>query len=1101
MSLVNRAANGEIFMQSDYLGLAINAQGTIGSRYNAPSGFYTDASHGYIRLGIYADSDGFGVGKDTGMRDAVLPGTAIETFSIGFKKAGVTEVWTNSGLDGRRDITGTATNTSTASAAQATWTGATDTKLGVKQVVTLTEDGKYAMFEVTLTNNTGANLTDLRYLRSIDPDMNPDSYSTNNTIVSQGKGGSLVTAGGSPTGEKLFLYANDDRASVSIYGFENFTPFDGNVLKILAAGTSKSADVSLNLNFNIGDLAAGQSTKLTFYLGMTNDLSGTIDAIKTGAPPPPPPVDPGPTPTNHAPAATADAFAVDNGKTVAGNVLKNDGDVDGDSLTASVVNGPAHGALKLNADGSFSYTADAGFSGKDSFTYKASDGSLSSNATVTINVNGTPDAVDDSRDINEGTSASGNVLANDTDPDGQNLSATLVSGPSNGTLKLSADGTFNYTPNAGFYGTDSFVYKASDGSLSDQATVTIDINGRPVAVAESFDTVGTAQVSGNVLLNDYDPDGDAIWSGLITDVKHGTLKLNADGTFTYQADAGFVGTDSFVYKAGDFRINSTATVTIVVGATNTAPDAVNDSKTVIAGTAATGNVLANDTDPNGDALSASLVSGPAHGTLTLKANGTYVYTADANYSGADSFVYKASDGKASDNATVTLTVNPAPVLNAAPVAVADSFSVVSGKGATGNVLANDTDANGDTLSASLVTGPAHGTLTLKADGSYNYVADAGYTGTDSFTYKASDGSLWSNASVSIKVQAPPNTAPVAVGDKASVESGKSVSGNVLVNDSDPDGDALAAALVSGPAHGTIKVNADGSFIYTADVGFSGTDSFTYAASDGKASSNAVVNIDVAAPPSTEPPVTSILDKPGLIDLSPAASQYVSGPGYHNVFYVETDRYTGKDTVTNFSARDVLVLNNALYDSNNDGFIWFSKSTLDVDGKSGNDTVKLTGVSVLRDMGSIDGLAVYANGKIRPNGAIESKLGDEVLSGDQPDNSRQTFFFDTGLDLDLGNDQIVNFGSKDLIVTTSALKLTEGTNHVDFGGDDLVDFIGGKNAPDDTLTPGEAGHLLITDTDGAHVTGLEYDGMVSGNGINYFVYSMVGSAVGTGNLNV
>lgn len=1097
MSLVNRAANGEIFMQSDYLALAINAQGTIGSRYNAPTGLYTDASHGYLRLGIYADSDGFGTGKETAMRDAVLPGTAIETFSIGFKKAGVTEVWTNSGLDGRRDITGSATNTSTGSTAQATWTGATDTKLGVKQVVSLTEDGKYAMFEVTLTNNTGANLTDLRYLRSIDPDMSASTYSTINTIVSQGKAGSLVTASATSTSDKLFLYSADERATVSIYGFENFTPYDANVLKVLAAGTSKAADVSLNLNFNIGDLAAGQSTKLTFYLGMTNDLSGTINTIKTGAPP----VDPEPTPTNHAPAAAADSFAVDNGKSVSGNVLKNDGDVDGDSLSAALVNGPANGTLTLNADGTFTYTANAGFGGKDSFTYKASDGKLSSSATVTINVNATPDAVDDRQSINEGSSASGNVLANDSDPDGQTLYAKLISGPSNGTLALAEDGTFKYTPKIGFSGTDSFVYSAGDGSLSDQATVTIDVNGSPVAVADAYSTIGTGKVSGNVLLNDYDPDGEALWSGLITNVTNGTLTLNSDGSFNYQANAGFVGVDSFVYKAGDYKANSTATVTIVVAAANSAPNAVDDSKTVTAGVIGTGNVLANDTDANGDPLTVSLVSGPAHGKLTLNANGTYTYTADAKFAGTDSFVYKASDGKASDNATVTLTVNPAPVLNAAPAAVADSFSVVSGKGATGNVLANDSDANGDKLSASLVTGPTHGTLTLNADGSYSYVADTGYTGTDSFTYKASDGSLSSSAKVSITVQAPPNSAPVAVNDKAAVEAGKAVSGNVLTNDSDANGDALAAALVNGPAHGTVKVNADGSFIYTANAGYSGTDSFTYAASDGKASSNAVVNIDVTAPPSTEPPVTSILDKAGLVNLSSSASQYVTGPSYHNAFYIETDRYTGKDTVTNFGARDVLVLNNALYDSNGDGFIWFSKSTLDVDGKTGNDTVKLTGLSVLREMGSIDGLAVYANGKIRPNGAVEAKLGDEVLSGDLPDNSRQTFFFDTALDLDLGNDQVINFGAKDLIVTTSALKLTEGTNFVDFGGDNMVDFIGGKNAPDDTLTPGEAGHLLISGVDGAYVTGLEYDGVVTGNGISYFVYSMVGSAAGTGSLNV
>ena len=148
-------------------------------------------------------------------------------------------------------------------------------------------------------------------------------------------------------------------------------------------------------------------------------------------------------------------------------------------------------------------------------------------------------------------------------------------------------------------------------------------------------------------------------------------------------------------------------------------------------TVAAPGVLANDTDVDGDSLTAVKVSDPAHGTLTLNSDGSFVYTPAADYSGADSFTYKASDGAADSNvATVSLTVT---AVNDAPVAVADSYSVL--KNGTLNiaapgVLANDTDADSDPLTAIKVTDPAHGTLTLNSNGSFNYTPTAGWSGAD-----------------------------------------------------------------------------------------------------------------------------------------------------------------------------------------------------------------------------------------------------------------------------------------------------------------------------------------------------------------------------------
>src|SRR5439155_17138214 len=152
-------------------------------------------------------------------------------------------------------------------------------------------------------------------------------------------------------------------------------------------------------------------------------------------------------------------------------------------------------------------------------------------------------------------------------------------------------------------------------------------------------------------------------------------------------------------------------------------------------------VLANDSDVDGDILTAVLVSGPAHGTLTLNADGSLVYMPALNFNGTDSFTYKASDGQAqSGAATVTITVTPT---NDAPVSANDdSYTTPEDTQLTviaPGVLANDSDVDLDPLSAVLVSSPSHGTLTLNGDGSLVYMPASNFNGIDTFTYEASDG--------------------------------------------------------------------------------------------------------------------------------------------------------------------------------------------------------------------------------------------------------------------------------------------------------------------------------------------------------------------------
>jgi uncharacterized delta-60 repeat protein len=578
-------------------------------------------------------------------------------------------------------------------------------------------------------------------------------------------------------------------------------------------------------------------------------------------------------PVPDAPIAADDSFSQFEDQPIVynfGSLLGNDSDADGDSLTAVLVSGPQHGSLTFNADGTFVYVPDANFNGIDTFTYRASDGVLLSNiATVTIEmlpVADAPIAANDSYSVNEdGTLnvAATGLLANDTDADGDALSAVLVNGPSHGSLTLNADGPFTYTPNANFNGTDSFTYKASDGSLqSGTATVTITVNSvndAPVAAGEGYSTdedTSLAVAAAGVVANDSDVDGDSLSAVVVGGPAHGTLTLNADGSFTYTPEANYHGSDSFTYRASDGQAQSNiATVTITVISINDAPTASGASATTDEDAAISAALSGADVD--GDTLTYSIVSGPAHGAAQLNSStGAYTYTPNANFNGSDSFNFQVSDGTLSSVATVTITVNP---VNDAPVAGNDSDVVdedgtlsINGPG----VLANDSDVDGDGLSAVLVNGPAHGSLTFNTDGSFTYTPQGNYNGPDSFTYKASDGALQSGtATVTITVNAV-NDAPVAAGDSYALDEDTTLTvsaAGVLTNDSDVDGDALSAVLVNGPAHGSLTLNADGSFTYTPQGNYNGPDSFTYKASDGSLQS-AAVTVAITVRPVQDPPV-------------------------------------------------------------------------------------------------------------------------------------------------------------------------------------------------------------------------------------------------------
>ena len=299
-----------------------------------------------------------------------------------------------------------------------------------------------------------------------------------------------------------------------------------------------------------------------------------------------------------------------------------------------------------------------------------------------------PVAGDDTTTTDEDVAKVIDVLANDTDANFDLLTPVIVTQPANGTVVVNPDRMVTYTPALNYNGPDSFTYQADDGKdLSNIATVNITVNAvndAPSAVDDLYVTdVGTPLIvaAPGILDNDSDVEGNPFTldtTPVSGPAAGNTLTINADGSFTYTPDPGnplavpavpaFSGTDSFQYRICEVDANNnptnvcgTATVTINVGV-NTAPVAVNDTAQAQQTTAtltspATGNVLANDTDADGDGLTAALKAPPANGTLTLNGNGDFSYTPNLNFVGTDSFTYVANDGVADSNvATVTITV-------------------------------------------------------------------------------------------------------------------------------------------------------------------------------------------------------------------------------------------------------------------------------------------------------------------------------------------------------------------------------------------------------------------------------------------------------------
>ncbi|GAA0394894.1 hypothetical protein GCM10009133_00070 [Cocleimonas flava] len=453
-------------------------------------------------------------------------------------------------------------------------------------------------------------------------------------------------------------------------------------------------------------------------------------------------------PTNSAPIAKNDSASAPYNTQIAVNVLENDSDADGDTLSISSV-GEAGNGQAVSSGGNIIYTPNTSFTGTDSVSYEISDGNGgTASAVLTITVqsipNQDPEAKDDSVTTVETNEASISVLRNDFDPDGDNLAIIQISQGSNGTVTHNSNSAFiRYTANTGFLGTDTFTYIISDGNGgTDKALVTIVVtkNNPPVAVDDNVTTDGINTLRIRVKDNDFDPDNNGTdLTNDYTQPSNGTVARNTPSTLDYTPNPTFTGTDTFSYTIQD-RSGATATATVFVTVPNNSPDAVEDVADVDFDKTVLVNVLANDTDPDGDTLSVESIVQPTVGSAVLNNDGTILFNPEGNI-GSITVFYTVSDGRGgTDVAALTVaSTDPNDGNDAYPSITNEVVTTPKNTAIFIDVLANDSDADGDVLILDQISPPDNGTAVKQSGGGVLYTPNPGFVGTDIFYYGVHDG--------------------------------------------------------------------------------------------------------------------------------------------------------------------------------------------------------------------------------------------------------------------------------------------------------------------------------------------------------------------------
>ncbi|MQD81810.1 tandem-95 repeat protein [Vibrio parahaemolyticus] len=639
------------------------------------------------------------------------------------------------------------------------------------------------------------------------------------------------------------------------------------------------------------------------------------------------------TPVNDAPVAKDDIATTQEDTAVTIDVLPNDTDIDGDTLRIDSASVPSDQGTVEIVDGKLVFTPAENFNGNAEITYTVTDGSLTDQATVKVTVNAVNDTPVVESNLADQTLAEDfttyTIDLNTAFSDVDNVDGELtfsVSGNSNVLVSIE-NGIATISPTADWNGSETLTFTATDPS-GESVSQTVDFTVAPVVdiEADSADVVEDTPTIINVLGNDTFESTDKVVSlDAENGPKNGTVIVNNDGTVTYTPDDNYVGKDTFTYVVTSGGVSESTTVEVNVTPVNDAPVAKDDIATTQEDTAVTIDVLPNDTDVDGDKLSIQSASVPeAQGKVEI-VDGKLVFTPAENFNGHAEIIYTVTDGELTDEAKVTVTVNP---VNDAPTIKVDAVeSITEDAVNTDTVVATltvrDTDTSEDQLTVSLENN-SNGYFVLVGDEVKLTQAGVDAVNNDELNLKdltisasVSDGvNPTANDSDSLIVNRV-NDAPTVENAIADQELSEDFATYTIdLNDAFKDSDSALNFSVSGNSNVLVSIeNGIATISPTAD--WNGSETLTFTATDPSGESiSQTVNFTVA------PVADIVVDKATVVEDTPTIIKVLGNDTFEStdkvvsldaengpkngtvivnndgtVTYTPDDNYVGKDTFT------------------------------------------------------------------------------------------------------------------------------------------------------------------------------------------------------------
>ncbi|WP_392392180.1 tandem-95 repeat protein [Vibrio alginolyticus] len=617
---------------------------------------------------------------------------------------------------------------------------------------------------------------------------------------------------------------------------EHAVDIDGDDLSAINLSTNdENATVEMNED---GSFTITPSENFYGDIEFTYDVTDGEEVVAAG-------LDLTVTPVNDAPEPQDQAFTVGEDGLLTftdADLLTGATDVEGDNLTVEgVTYTGADGVLTDNGDGTYSFAPNENFNGDVNFTFDVSDGTDTTSANIDVSVtpeNDPPVAGSTSYTVHEDNSitiSDEQLLANSSDIEGDVAISSVSYSGNDGVLEINGDGTYTFSPNENFTGDVSLdvVVADEDGAVdTTTAGITVlEVNDPPIAGTTSYtideDEVITISAE-QLLANSSDIEGEVALDSVSYSGSEGIFTDNGDGTFSFAPNQNFNGEVNLdVVVVDEDGATASTTANIDVLPINDAPVSgdlaysVDEDNSI---TLSQEQLLAQATDVEGDALTASNLVVDGDATVTANDDGSFTITPDANFNGDIDITFDINDGTDTIVATADLTVNP---VNDLPQPEDQAFTIGEDGVLTftdQDLLDGATDIDGDDLSVEGVTYTgADGVLTDNGDGTYSFAPNENFNGDVNFTFDVSDGTDTVTANIDVSVT-PENDPPVAGSTSYTVHEDNSITisdEQLLANSSDIEGDVAISSVSYSGNDGVLEINGDGTYTFSPNENFTG----------------------------------------------------------------------------------------------------------------------------------------------------------------------------------------------------------------------------------------------------------------------------------------